>query len=219
MFTLEMMRFDSSGWHEMRRNADGILWAVETDLLVEYGLFPVTDYQHDLRDPELFRTDMANMLLESGGALIDFEVFEINSIRAFKIISKGWLNQDTQDLRKIYTGTISFPLAEGCFQLKVMGLEQNPTGVRESVVALSQIAQGKLSLPHANTAPATSDKTLAQNLKQQQMVRAPGDGAEYDERFPSHPLTRVRMTLRHIQESLIFDPILRKAKPYYVQIS
>lgn len=216
MFSLKMMQFDSSGWRVLKNNSDSMLWVVEPELLVEQVLFPVTDYKHDLRDPELFRADMAELMMEVGGAVIDFAVSDISGMTGFTIVGKTWVNKDDEDLRKAYTGTISFPLAEGCFQIKAMGVEQNPTGVRESVVAMSLIAEGKVSLPKGNVSMEAADKPLARTIKEQAMVRAPGDDIEYDKDFPSHPLTRVRATLQKIKESLTVDPAVRNARPYRV---
>lgn len=203
----------------MRSNVDNIVWAPEPGLLVEQALFHVTDYKHDLRTPEWFQADIAGMLQEMGGAIIDFAVSEIGGMNSFTILSKVWLNSDKDDLRKVYTGTIGFPLKEGCYQIKAMGLEQSPTGVRESVVAMSLITKGKLSLPKGNMHAAMADKTLGQAIKDQPMVRAPADDAKYDKDFASHPLTRVRATLQRIRESLTYEETVKNSQPYRVQDS
>lgn len=215
MLQLDYLSFDVSGLKRVRSTATSCLLADQYGTLFELSLRTPTDFPHDLQHPESLHAYMLQEVRNMGGALIEFHVCRIAGLGAVRLMNKMWHSQDPADLSKVYGGSLIFPLAAGCYFIKAAAREEGTTGIRESTVTLLLHKQGKLKLPAASSqADATDD--LGTAIKKSALVVSPADAAEYDADFPSHPLSRVRHALQHIEQSLKVAPELLNTKPYRV---
>ncbi len=217
MLHIHQLDFDTAGM-ELRQDDDGCrFWVAPGPALVQLTLVTPTDFSCDLRNPAGFHEELKKQAQRMGSALIHCDFIERQGLGAVCLISKFWSAPAPEDpnMGKDYNGALIFPLAEGCFYIRVAAREQGTTGVRESVVTMLLHKQGKLALPKAAHAAADSDG-LGAALKKQTLAPSPSDDEEYDVHFPEHALTRVRRLLRHIGTTLTVAPELKEARPYRV---
>jgi len=215
MLHIRQMNFDTVGLEIKQDEPARRFWAGSGPILVEQSIITPTDYAYDLRAPDKFRQVMLDKAKDMGSALLQCAFLDIQGLDAVRLLNKFWSSPATDDLGKDYNGALVFPLAEGCFFIRVAAREQGMTGVREAMVAAILHKQGKLELPKS-VPPADASIGLGASIRKHALVPAPSDDEQYDADFPEHPLTRVRRMFKHIENTLTIAPELKTAKPYRV---
>ncbi|MDE1887917.1 MAG: hypothetical protein KGI32_07255 [Gammaproteobacteria bacterium] len=217
MLHISQIKFDTAGLELKQDDANCRFWVAPGPTLVQQTLIMPTDFSCDLRNPAGFREELQKQAQSMGSALIQCDFFEVQGLSVARVINKFWSSPAPEDpnLGKDYNSSLIFPLAEGCFYIRVAAQEQGTTGVRESMVTMLLHKQGKLELSQASR-PAGNGDGLGTILKKQALVPSPSDDERYDVDFPEHPLTRVRRLLKHISGTLTIATELKNAKPYRV---
>ena len=217
MLHIHQIEFDTTGLELKQDDANCRLWVAPGPTLVQQTLIMPADFSCDLRNPAGFREELQKQAQSMGSALIQCDFTKVQGLGAVCLISKFWSAPVPTDpnMGKDYNGAWFFPLAEGCFYIRVAAQEQSMTGVRESMVTMLLHKQGKLDLPKASR-PASAGDDLGAAMKKQALVPSPSDDEQYDVDFPEHALTRVRRLLKHIGGTLTLAPELKNAKPYRV---
>jgi hypothetical protein len=90
-----------------------------------------------------------------------------------------------------YVGSFTLPFKDFSYVLKVQCQERGPTGFREAVLYDAHAA-------------ARAQSGTPFNF----------DDAKYDDQFPTHPLSRLRSTLKKIQGAVRIDTRLKSAPPF-----
>lgn len=215
MMNLDCMSFDTQGWNSVEHTDARRFWVNPDGVLIEFRFRTPTDFRNDLRSPEKLHEEMKDQADKLNSALIQFDVMEIQGLGVMRVITKSWSSEEADCLGKDYNGGLIFPLADGCFFVRVAAREQGMTGVREATVALLLHKQGKWALPDGSK-PATVEPNPRTSLTREPLMLSPADDARFDAYFPDHPLTRVRSMLQHIENTLQIIPELRNAAPYRV---
>lgn len=190
-------------------------WIAPGPILVQQTLIVPTDFSYDLRNPDGFREFLHWQAQSMGSALIQCDFVDVKGLSVARVINKFWSSPAPEDpsMGKDYNGSLIFPLAEGCFFIRVATQEQGLTSVRESVVTVLLHKQGKLELRKA-AQPASGGDGPGAVLKKQMLALSPSDDEHYDAGFPEHALMRVRRLFKYIENTLTTAPELKDAEPY-----
>jgi tetratricopeptide (TPR) repeat protein len=144
----------------------------------------------DLTDLEGIRQLVQNIATQAKQIMVSAEVIEAAGLPSLWYI----LKQSQAPSGMAYSGSLVLPLADQFFTIQLMCLETGITGIRESIVVDKLLEQG------------VSFKVLADNNSycESGTALAPysADAEIYDERFPNHPLTRVRRYIAEILAAL-----------------
>jgi hypothetical protein len=113
---------------------------------------------------------------------------------------------------------IVLPLRDLSYVIKVQCEERGITGIRDSEVLYELLGRGEVAIDTGKKGgqiigwsqdpyDASIVSTFARNR---------AEAEEYDARFPEHPLSRLRLTLKHIQDTLrVKDEIKHEPKFVY----
>ena len=116
--------------------------------------------------------------------IIRFNELEIKKFNIGSIMSYlSILAVPNADTGFTYIGTYTIPLEFSCYEIKCQMKEEGITGARETIMALKE---GSRINPYDE---------------------------KYDKLFPDHPLTKVRETLRGVEDHIIVDG--NKIRSYY----
>ena len=195
---MDTIRFDTSAWQLQEASATTMTWTnPEGDVLSlsRYDGEPVTAAE-DLSSLRL----RARQLAESNrGGLVHADFIDRDDVRAASIIFK-----QERLPAYAYTGMLIIPRRGHHFVVTVESVERGMTGVRDALVTAQLLQQGQLdptkrdanrrvegwfSDPYDSAFNATALNSVA-------------DSEQYDALVPSHPLSKVRTTLRTIEKSL-----------------
>lgn len=191
------VQLDTSGWFEIDRNS-GIKWeSVTSDEMTlkvkAIGSFPslseVSAVRHYFRDRSR----------EQQGAIVSCDVIELFGRAVAKSVLKYYTNSGLS-----YTASIHAPIGTRLAEIAIRGSEYKIRGIREALVTQELIG----------TATDEQRKQLASNFFPMEWKferYEPGtrgswayqlsDDEKYDQRFPDHPLSRVRRWLRRIEKT------------------
>ena len=145
------------------------------------------------RLPDLapFVSQLRDRTVASGARPVECEMDPIAGIPALRQIVK--IPQQPSGMT--YVGSFTLPFAKFSYVIQVQCEERGMTGVREAALLEEAIAANEVTIdpesPHP--IPGTWDP----------------DSERYDERFPAHPLTRLRRHLRLVASSCqVHDSLL-----------
>ena len=145
--------------------------------------------------PDLPRTnEMTRFISEleerahAGGALpIECSVLEVCGLPMVRTIAK--VPQQPHGIT--YLGSFTLPFARFSYVVKIQCEERGITGVREAVLLSEALAAGTVTIDPESENPIAG-------------LWNP-DSADFDERFPQHPLSRLRRHLQEIPRCLRLD--------------
>lgn len=213
MLNIYSLSFNTDGWKNTEDSQEQIIWHVSPDETVFVEFKKPTDFKRDVLDPNV-RLEFEEFVLQSGGAVVDFQVTKINGLEAIKQVYKYW-HPNPQDMRKVYLGVIAFPFAEFCYIVKAQCVETGTTGVREATISLLS-PKSKTEQPSNEPIVVKSMEEMFSHMKKTSLTRSISDDEQYDAQFPEHPLTRVRWYINHLSNTLVVSPDLQNAKPYRI---
>ena len=95
----------------------------------------------------------------------------------------------------VFTGTLFSPVEGGSFVWTVTAGERGTTGVREAVVTVELMETGKLTVADFERSWAKDPYDPSYRGVDGNVLRFMSDDECYDERFPDHPLSKVRRVL------------------------
>ncbi|GIJ67050.1 TerD family protein [Virgisporangium ochraceum] len=155
-------------------------------------IVPVTqvpDLPAPLHDLAAMGRGLALTYARSGGALVECRPAQLDGLPAVRQILKMKFPGQAHGL--VFSGVLIAPKATGAVIFKAQCPEYGTTGMRESMVMV-QVGPESFFVP----SPFAPDVDL------QAMGALPSnvaDRPEYDQRFPQHPLSRLRRLLAHIE--------------------
>lgn len=190
---------ESEGLTSRWRNSDGDGLGI-----YHYDLPP--DIGASLDDLDALRSYYRDMIVIAGGALVELDVIQVAGVRAVKLCIK--VPQPESGMT--YIASLTFPFESFSFVVKTQCAETGMTGVRDSVVfaklGMSVDADtGKVP----GWAQDPYDPAFVVPL-----LRNRSDDAEWDEKFPDHPLSRCRRYLDSLSESITLSDDVVSAAPF-----
>jgi hypothetical protein len=118
--------------------------------------------------------------------LVEYTIIKLDDILSIKQIIK--IPQEPHGMT--YLGSFIIPFKDFSFVLKVECPERGTTGTREAELFAKSRAKRKVSMDY-ETEKITGDWNP--------------DAEKYDKDFPHHPISRLRQTLNHLEESVAIN--------------
>ena len=203
VWTIDGVRFETTNWQPREASATTMTWTnPDGDLLSLNRVGGQADFS-PVDDLPSLRARSRQLAAGNTGGLVYADFLDRGGVRAVSLIYKR-----EQWPAYAYTGMIVIPRDGHHFVVTIESVERGTTGVRDAIVTAQLFQQGKLdptktdanhrvegwfSDPYDSKYNATALNSLA-------------DAEQYDSVVPSHPLSKVRATLRMIEKSLAFQP-------------
>jgi len=161
----------------------------------------VPDLPSPLEEPDRLRQEMAALAAHHGAALIEADVVTLDRLPAFRQIVKAKIPD--QPVGQVFSGNYIVPKADCSAVVQVQAVERGITGVREALV-LAAVGQQNFFLRHPYLPPGV----------QGGLPYHVADNADRDAQFPDHPLTRVRLILAGIADTVRLDSEFAARAPF-----
>ncbi len=212
MLTLDSITFDARDF-EHQADMDNLrVWqspAGDTLGLFLYLIRP--DIKAPLNNLGALRRFYRSMTELAGLGVIEIEPTRIDGCPAIRTLFKV----AQEPTGRTYIGALTIPFAEFSYVLKVQCEEMGMTGLRDTLVLQelllkkvidfdpeSQLVKGWAQDPY----DSTQHSAMTMNLSER---------AEYDKRFPDHPLARARQLLAHLEKTVRLSSAV-KASPAFI---
>ncbi|MFI5379465.1 MAG: hypothetical protein ACHRHE_09220 [Tepidisphaerales bacterium] len=214
MSIFDSVSFDTSGFILKSEERGWRIWqtADGDGVGVLYFDHP-PDIKADLDCVEDVRAYYRRAFSAGGVGLVEADVIQADGCLATRTIIK----KPQRPAGMSYIGSITLPFRDFSFALMVECFERGMTGARDTVVFERLLDSGtvwvdvsKRERPIQGWMRDPYDPSI-----QLPVMRNLADDEKYDSEFPTHPLSRVRAILRHIQPTLQLIPDL-KVSPRFV---
>ncbi|MFI2371317.1 hypothetical protein [Streptomyces sp. NPDC018833] len=175
------------------RPVDHDVWANDGGDILSlhfFGLPP--DLPASLDDGPALRAALTRRTAEAGGGLIEASVKTLGALPALRQILK--LPLPGQPSGQAFIGSFTIPRADCSTVVKIQAAERGTTGMREAMV-MAEVGPADYFRPHPY-APEV----------QGGLPFHAADHAQWDARFPDHPLSRVRRGLAALAEGVEVAP-------------
>ncbi|MGI8981158.1 MAG: hypothetical protein ACR2FY_18175 [Pirellulaceae bacterium] len=188
--SLDAIRFDTTGYESEGEPDQGgvrVWFTPEGDGVALYFFGKSPDLLADAQSVADLRVFYEGVLKAAGVRLVETEVCRAGGCPAVRVVFKT----PQQPSGMTYVGSLTIPFRDFSFVIKVQSEEWGTTGGREAILLARRLATGE--------EPSFNENRMS----------LPGwepDGAEFDESFPDHPVSRVRRVLRHVAGSLLIEP-------------
>jgi hypothetical protein len=201
MRTLDSITFDAENF-TLHGDEDGVrIWHTAAGDGIGLHYFPnPPDIAADLSSLEDVRSFYRKAMAASGSGIIEVETPRLDGVATVRTIIKV----PQQPHGMFYLDSVTLPFRDFSYVIKVQCEEFGITGLRDSEVLDELLGTGDVTLDIngdeirligwvQDPYDASIVSTFARNR---------AEALEYDARFPEHPLSRLRPTLNHIQETL-----------------
>ncbi len=214
MKDISSLSFDIEGWKSVHQTTNLIQWRRDdnTDLLSLHFFELPPDIPFSLSDVKQLRDAYRHAVSQAGGGLISVEVIALKGLPALGCLFK--FPQEPHGMT--YVGSFTLPFQDCSFVIKAQCQQEGITGTRESAVMdiylrdlpeqnRELIATGKLRGWARDPYDPTFEGPALRNL---------AEDPAHDERFPDHPLSRLRHYMRHIKDTIKLNPELFSLAPF-----
>jgi hypothetical protein len=177
--------------------------------LLTINYFPmVPDIEASIDDIEALRAFYRRVVEGNGLALIETELARISNLPAVRTLFKGRLEQ----IRGFaFIGSYTLPFADCSFVIKVQSVERGITGVRECAVML---LTGATEVDDATGKMIGWEQDPYNPEHRADFMRNLADDAMYDDRFPEHPLSKVRSYLEELAATVLTNTSFVPRNPF-----
>lgn len=204
--------FDETGF-EYQGESDGALtwFTPKGDGL---GLFhhPIPpDIHADLSNIDSIRAFYRRIVSQAGLGVIEVDTILVDGCTAVRTLFKA----AQQPTGRTYLGALAFPFRDFSYVLKVQCEELGMTGARDAVVLTTLMKSGDTWFD------TQSDKMMGwlddpyDPSETGPMTRNKSERPEYDALFPTHPLSRARWVLNHLERTVAINETI-KSQPAFV---
>lgn len=188
------VRFDASGWTFVSKEHGSWVWRDELGgvlglQVLKGSLGPVES------DGDVVSYCRDNISFTS--SLVEARPMRATSFRGLVCIEKSERRPGYA-----YLGRLHVLLEEQTIILWIVAVEKGVTGVRESAVAGEALHEGRISIPASLPSGARVPGWFADPYdakRNDRTICSISDDEQYDERFPAHPLSRIRKALRQVE--------------------
>lgn len=210
---LESVRLDVKGWSPIQVREGALAWKTpEGDGVALFHMELAPDIGADLSDVDGLRRSYRHVY-ERGLGIIEIDLVAVAGCSAVRTIFKT----PQRPHGMTYLGSLTLPFRDFSYVIKVQCAEMGLTGARDSAVLKEFIEMGLLKLPPAAERPVRLHGWMRDpydDTFEAPLMWNPSEAAEYDERFPGHPLSRIRRLLRHLETTTEVAPEVRTAAPF-----
>jgi hypothetical protein len=177
------------------------------------------NWPFDLSDPDAAAYFYFNQSTDMKGAMLSMDVLhacggEVEVLRGlFKYRAPV-----PKSLAMAYVGILWIPFETCRFQINVEAMEMGETGLRE---AMAMAVEPEGWPQQEGPVPIIENEeqlaAMYEKASQEPAQEFPSDDVKWDVGFPDHPLTKVRLRLTKIANSLKLDQGARALKPFRIK--
>jgi hypothetical protein len=211
MPSLDSVTFDASGL-TLQGDQDGVrVWHTPAGDGLGLYYFPIPpDIEPDLQSVSAVRGFYRAAAAQAGAAIIEVDVLQTNGCSGVRQIIKV----PQQPHGMTYLGSLTLPFRDFSYVLKIQCMEQGTTGVRDAVVLDEKLAAGEVAIDEKKRTLRGWMQDPYDSSIRDVFARNQAEAEEYDERFPEHPLSRLRGLMRRVQETLRISENVRVQPPF-----
>jgi len=189
------LHIDDGGW-EPRTLSNG------KRLLVKNGVFMRPSFNR--RPPDLpaplshqdeVRAHIGDAVEQGQGVLIDFEVVDRDGFRVMRTVAK----KRAEGRANAFLGALQIHFAPCWWLFQLEAIEAGTTGLREAAVFMMMRQEDENAWPLQDLGRIESMDALPPAGPP---AKLPSDDPRWDDRFPDHPLSRVRRAQRDLIASM-----------------
>ena len=194
--TINSISLDLDEEWELRENSESIkAWYNKFGDRLSINFFlKKPNLPEDIADIQSLRNLYRESITQENGAIVEVEKDYIHSLLAVKTIFK--FVQDPAGFT--FIGSYTIPRRDFSFVLKVQCLERGITGLRESVILDKALGVGLVDI---ETKKGWFFDPYDPDFKAPILSNI-ADREEYDDRFPKHPLSRARKTMKMVKDNI-----------------
>ncbi len=201
---LSAISFDTDGWqfdHESIEKRIKV-WITPEDDDVSLNFFPIPpDLPVGMPDVAALRPFLES-LMDDDIQLVEVGIATVGGMKAVRSIIKIPM----QPHGMAYVGSFTLPFRDVSYVVKVQCREQGITGIREAVLLADKLSQGASF--HRNK-DGSQKKPRDWDTAQWHP-----DSEEYDAEFSTHPISRLRRVLKHLEATLKIASSLQDFAPF-----
>ncbi len=162
------------------------------------------DFAASLDDLDAVRAAVRAEAMQAGAGIVEVDVVSLDGVPAVRSIVK----KPQQPSGMTYEGALLIPRQPFSFVVKVLCRETGVTGMRDSAVFLRVASEDEA--PQSRRWFQDPYDPLFEGL----VLHNPADDAEWDERFPDHPLSRCRAHLRMLEDRITLKEDIKAAPAF-----
>lgn len=157
----------------------------------------------------------------ASGAMLDMDVVTADNTEVLSGLFKYRYPQNP--LAIMYVGILWFPFNEYCLQLNIESVEMGTTGMREALVMSIEMDEGTWVPPvpeserSAEPIEVKDGEDLLKRMAATKLRKISSDAPKWDEKFPDHPLTKVRAGLEQVTKTVKLPPFFSHCTPYRIK--
>lgn len=213
MPTLDSIKFDTADFTFIGDEDNARVWHTRDGDGIGLYYFPLTpDIEADIQSVAEVRSHYRRLTDGSGSGLVECDTLLVHGCRTVRTIIKV----PQQPTGMTYLGSLTFPFREFSFVVKVQCMERGITGLRESTILAELLESGKIIIdddtqagPIPGWVPDADDPAFVSGFTGNR-----SEEEKYDQRFPTHPLSKVRLLLNHIQTTVQLTDEIRNAPEF-----
>jgi len=209
MPSLASVTFDASTFYFQGEREGARIWHTPSGDGLGVLYFPLKpDIDADVRSIEKIRQAIRPRVTAAGAAIIELETTKTDGCLALRQIIKV----PQQPHGMTYIGSLTLPFRDFSFVIKVQCQEHGTTGIRDAIIGAEADGDGRVTWDREGVRgwmhdpyDPTLHRGFHWNLS---------EAAEYDVRFPNHPLSRLRPVLAHLEMTLRVTKEVKESPPY-----
>jgi hypothetical protein len=206
MPSLESITFDTTGLSfQGDKNGVRVWYASSGDGLGLY-YFPVTpDISADINSLISVRSFYGKQVASAGAGVISIDTLDIDGCKLIKMI----IRVPQQPSGVIYLGSLTLPFKDFSFVVKMQCAERGSTGIRETLIMDELLKVREVRIDSSGKIEGWFQDPYDPTASAMWMMNK-AESDKYDIRFPEHPLSILRQTLRQIESLMRISEEVKK---------
>jgi len=180
-------------WTLVETSAKGARWRDDAGDLLTLTWTETRQTPRELSNPTALQQRCRRIAEARGAGLVDVALVTGAHGRGYMFVDKKLVVPALQ-----FMGMLVLPATSGSWVWAVMCGERNITGAREAAVTQELFKSGRLTTESYESSWAQDPYDPDYRGVDRSTLRYMSDAEEYDERFPKHPLSKVRRELRRL---------------------
>lgn len=226
MPNIDSIKFDVAKSELLQASPEAKLWMNDEDGIAHLLRFNNTvEWPFDLTDVAGARRFYGDQCASANGVMLSMDVFEVDKLEVLRGIFK-YRSPQPESMGMMFVGIFWIPLTNMTYQINVEALERGTTGIREATVmaldpskypdpTVLQRCPWPQAEPDAEPVQVSSMEEMFQRMREAKLRELPSDDRQFDDLYPSHPLSLVRSRMDAISKTIKIDkPFWESLKPF-----
>lgn len=212
MVSIESVSFDNSNMEAKSATDMEKSWfSLKSKVEIILHFFDKTpDIPANLSDISALRDNFRDGISSVGGGLIKAETVLIDDVLCIEAVFKT----PQKPHGMTYFAALTIPFAKHSFVIKMTAHEFGITGMRDSLVFEQLRASNQIQVKANSEFPKGWMQDPYKPEWQAPCLRNKADDEIYDEKFPDHPLSRLRKEIEHIKGTLKLSEELKASAKF-----